>query len=203
MLCMRCGFTNAVGGWQCAQCGSPLQPAGASAWQPPPARSSFPVGLVIGLAVALPLGVCVLGMMAAIAIPAFTRYVKRSKTSEATANLSRIYQAEISYFNRTAEQGTGRFVSAGVTPAGGPTAMRFPANPAAWTSDPGWAALGFSLTLPHYYQYQVTTPAPGTFTVTAFGDIDGDGIQSTFSRTASVQGGEIVGGPIEITNELE
>ncbi len=40
--------------------------------------------------------VVILGILAAVAIPAFTRYVKRSKTSEATGNISKIYQGEVS-----------------------------------------------------------------------------------------------------------
>ena len=36
--------------------------------------------------------------LAAVAIPAFTRYVKRSKTSEAAGNIAKIYQGELTYY---------------------------------------------------------------------------------------------------------
>ncbi len=204
MFCSRCGFANAEGVWQCAQCGTPLQNMGAAVAAPPVTKST-PVLLIVLAVVAIG-GVCVLGILAAVAIPAFTRYTKRSKTSEASGNIARIYQGEVTYFAQSAERGTAQFLSAGATPAVGPSAQRFPASSSQWTSDPRWAAIGFSIDGPHYYQYQVTTSGSGTaatFTVTAVGDLDGDGIYSTFSRSASVSNGEVTGTSLYITNELE
>ena len=141
-------------------------------------------------------------VMAAVAIPAFTRRVKRSKTSEATFNLSRIYQGEVAYFNRTQREGVGRFVSASATPASAPTARKYPVDLDAWVRDPGWRALDFVISTPHYFQYRVDATARG-FTATAIGNLDGDDIFSTFSRSAALNAGEIQGDPIVITNELE
>ena len=49
--------------------------------------------------------VVILGLLAAVAIPAFTRYVKRSRTSEAMTNLTRIYSAEFTYNQESHERG--------------------------------------------------------------------------------------------------
>ncbi len=208
MQCARCGLANGEGVWQCAQCGSALQPPGQPYAGPPymgpPPGKPFPLALVLGLALGIPAAVCVLGMMAAIAIPSFTRYVKRSKTVEATSNIAAIYQAEIAYYNRTSERGNGQFLAVDPTPAELPSASRYPASTSPWLSNGNWVALGFSIPTPHYYQYRVTTSNGGqTFTVTAVGDLDGDGRHSFFSRSATAFNGEIQGTPIEITNELE
>ena len=146
--------------------------------------------------------IVILGILAAVAIPAFTRYVKRSKTSEATGNISKIYQGEVSYYNQSSEQSVASFASAGPTPGGTLSASKFPAQPTSFTGNAGWSAIGFSVDSPLYYAY--TAVADGTsFTATANGDIDGDTVQSTFSRSAALVSGEIQGAQIVSTNELE
>ena len=147
--------------------------------------------------------VVILGILAAVAIPAFTRYVKRSKTSEATGNISKIYQGEVSYYNQSSEQSVASFASAPRTPAGGdPSASKYTAQPTAFTGDSGWSAIGFSVDSPLYYAYSATASA-SSFNAVATGNIDGDGVNSTFSRSAALNAGEIQGAQIVIANELE
>jgi type IV pilus assembly protein PilA len=146
--------------------------------------------------------VVILGILAAVAIPAFTRYVKRSKTSEALGNLSRIYQTQVVYYTMSSERSVASFVYSSITQVAAPTASKYPANVAQWTSDPTWSALGFSIDSGHYYQYW-TFPDTTGFVAAAFGDLDGDGITSTFSRIGSLNSGEIQAGRDLITRELE
>ena len=146
--------------------------------------------------------VVILGILAAVAIPAFTRYVKRSKTSEATGNISKIYQGEVAYFNQSSEQSVASFASAAQTPSAAPSASKYPAQPTAFTADSGWSAIGFSVDSRLYYTYNATASA-SNFNAIATGNIDGDATNSTFSRAASLNAGEIQGAQIVITNELE
>jgi hypothetical protein len=145
-------------------------------------------------------------VLLAVAIPSFTRKVKRNKSSEATGTIARIWQAELNYFHRAAETGAGRFVSAGPTPSASPTEAAYPTEPRLWTGNAGWSALGVVLAVPHRYQYRVTATGDrgeGGFVVTAIGNLDGDTVFSTFSRAATVSAGEIQGARYESTNELE
>ena len=146
--------------------------------------------------------VVILGILAAVAIPAFTRYVKRSKTSEATGNISKIYQGEVAYFNQSSEQSVASFASASATPSAEPTESKYAAQPLAFTTDSGWSAIGFSVDSPLYYQYSATGTA-SSFNAIARGNIDGDGTYSTFSRAATLNGGEIQGARMVVTEELE
>ena len=146
--------------------------------------------------------VVILGILAAVAIPAFTRYVKRSKTSEATGNISKIYQGEIAYFNQSSERSVASFASATPLPAAAPSASKYPAQPTAFTSDSGWSAIGFSIDAPLYYQYAASASAT-SFNSIAVGNIDGDNINSSFSRSATLNSGEIQGSQIVIASELE
>jgi type IV pilus assembly protein PilA len=147
--------------------------------------------------------VVILGILAAVAGPAFTRYVKRSKTSEALLNSSRIYQSQVAYYNMASERGTAVFCYSPITPGTPPSASKYPANPAIWTNDVIWSALGFSLDTPHYYAYWTFTTSPTAFVAAALGDIDGDGIQSHFDRNGALNNGEIQGSPLIVVNELE
>ncbi len=98
--------------------------------------------------------VVILGILAAVAIPAFTRYVKRSKTSEATGNIAKIYQGQLTYYQGALERGFSSFVDANtLTPGNNPGSAKFAANIALWNSSSHWTAIGFSLDSAHYYAY--------------------------------------------------
>jgi len=140
--------------------------------------------------------VAILGILAALAIPAFIGYVRRSKTSEATGNLNSLFKSAASYMaaERTA-QGVGAAQrsycsvgSAGVTPVPG-------ANKQQYLPPPNAEALGFAIADFVYFGYGHTTnPATGqcgytantanVYTFTAYGDLDGDSVFSTFELAA-------------------
>ena len=152
--------------------------------------------------------VVVLSILAAIALPAYTRYTRRAKTSEAVGNIRVIYQGQMTYFQRSVENGTGqRFASAATyTPDNSPGSSKYPARPTLWTSDPQWTAIGFAIETAHYYAYASFTSGSGEgayFYSRAIGDLDGDGVESTFSITGTVVGGEIQRDRMVVTHELE
>ncbi len=146
--------------------------------------------------------VVILGVLAAVAIPAFTRYVKRSKTAEATGNITKIYQRQLTYYQAALERGFATYLNATVMPTAAPSAAKYTANVSQWSADANWTALGFSLDAAHYYQY--ISPGGGSaFTSRAVGDLDGDGTVATFERTGAIVSGELQGSNISITQELE
>ena len=139
--------------------------------------------------------VAIIGILAAIAIPAFIGYVKRAKTSEATGNLNSIFKSAVSYYNveRTG-QGAAAVTQAACTVG---SAARVPALPGSakqqfnFTTDPTFNALGFSVADFIYFGYGITSVAgrcgilntpnrPGVYTFFAQGDLDGDSQFSTF-----------------------
>ena len=150
--------------------------------------------------------VVILGILAAVAIPAFSRYIKRSKTTEVAGNIAKIYQGEVTYYSASAERGSGTaaFVVAAATPTAGPTQNKYSANAALWATNTNWSAIGFGLDGAHYYSYAALSDNTEVgFTAQALGDIDGDSVQSVFRRQATVAHGEIQGTNMSITSELE
>lgn len=138
-----------------------------------------------------------MGVMAAIAIPAFVKYIKRSKTSEATMNIRKMFDASVSYYNeeRFARDGTplprAFPPSTTITPFQDRCATgadKYAPDPKAW-DQPGWLALNFALDDPHYYRYEYVSSGSGpgaAFTARAIGDLDCDGVYSTFERVGVV-----------------
>lgn len=92
--------------------------------------------------------VAIIGILAAVAIPAFVRYIRRSKTAEVHESLEKIFKGVRAY------SAAEHFDSMGIpvinvpmpqsmTPAShccGEAGGKCPANPALWNT-PGWQAL--------------------------------------------------------------
>ena len=128
-----------------------------------------------------------------------TEYVKRSKTTEATMQVRKLFDSSVSYYDAEHQGATPRFpLSVGPTPSLdriGPEP--YGPDPTLW-EHPTWRALNFSVDMPSYYAYQYDSAGErlgATFTATAFGDIDGDGVYSVYCRVGEVeQANEIRGG---------
>ena len=155
--------------------------------------------------------VAILGILAAVAIPAFLKYIKRSKTSEATMNIRKLYDGSVTYFSSEHVDSDGNILEA-----------RFPATVAEkpdcctgstktevdnWDDNATFEALQFSVADPFDYSYQYDSAGlenASVFTASAFGDLDEDGSYSTFVRFGSVMEMEVRGSSgLYIASELE
>lgn len=159
--------------------------------------------------------VAIIGILAAVAIPAFIKYMRRAKTSEAVEKLASLYRNSSTYFTgERAARGVGGAMlaaqfptAAPLTPTTIPGAVKAADAPLTWET-PSWQALTFSISDPHYYSYQYDSSGTGTgsqFTARAVGDLDGDGILSTFERAGQSNANLEVQGSqgVYMVNELE
>lgn len=202
----------------------PPPPGQPGAYYPPPPaskKSGTPTWLIVLIVV--PGALIVLGgICAAIAIPSFTKYMRRSKTSEARVQLAKMFDSVAAYQAEFGDCPTdGNMVGrAGTTPpfavecGSGPGGRCVPdgagagAYPAeAWSQNPVWQKLGFHVQDGHYfhYDYRWGKEAAGCkFTVQAFGDLDDDGVFSTFERSGAIDGlGVNAAAGLYIDNEVE
>ena len=159
--------------------------------------------------------VAILGILAAVAIPAFINYMKRAKTSEATVNVDRMYEGTVAYFEKKhVKSGVSSLSSSNCLPTAAtkpgtvPKGIEEIGDPAAWYSVDTWKDLDFAMSDNHIYQYAFVTPdggkcaiSAGAFTAAAHGDIDGDGTTSDFLREAAIESGEIHGSSGVYKNE--
>jgi len=165
--------------------------------------------------------VAIIGILAAVAIPAFTRYVKKSRTSEAVGHLNKEWAGSLTYYEsdhiaaggtQLAKQfpgdGTAAALANNGTECGCSTGGRCAGGDTVWGSDDVWLALNFSLPDPHNYLPRYVSAATGTsanFTARATGDLNCNSTNSDFSRQGSINSNGDVTGSYQplIVNELE
>lgn len=161
--------------------------------------------------------VAIIGILAAVAIPAFTRYVKKSRTAEAVGHLNKEWAGSLTYYESD-HISTGGLalpkqfpgasgVWAATTDCGCLTGARCPGNSTAWATDV-WQALNFSLPDPHNYLPGYSGAGTGSsaqFTAYAQGDLNCNKTVSSFKRTGLINSNGDVSGSYQpqITNELE
>jgi type IV pilus assembly protein PilA len=140
--------------------------------------------------------VAIIGILAAVAIPAFMDYMKKSKKTEAPLQLKNITDKIKDYqINHTALPPTnsaGPFAGAD----GGACAVstgKFPIIAAStWFTDSAWGAIDFHIDEETQFTYHYTNAGTTTGNyATGVGDLDCDGTLISFSEDISVVEGNI------------
>jgi type IV pilus assembly protein PilA len=162
--------------------------------------------------------VAIIGILAAVAIPAFMDYIKKSKSSEASLNLNKIgkalktnFDAEQAFPNAAGAKfpagggGPGNNCCGGTgRPLGDTTSTKIvnkcDANATVWGDTAGWQEMEFSVNEPSQYQYEYPLPATPSGSLAfaeafAEGDLDCNGTSSIWTMQASAvnNGTQVVG----------
>jgi len=138
-------------------------------------------GIVISIVLFL------VGVLAAVAIPAFVDYTKKAKKSEASLQLNKMSKHAKIYF---AENGAFPTGSAPLTPAQsccGQAANKCQVDVAAWNT-PEWQTIDFQIDEPGNYQYSFKGDGK-TFDGYAVGDLDCDTEMATYHLHMESQAG--------------
>jgi type IV pilus assembly protein PilA len=161
--------------------------------------------------------VAIIGILAAVAIPAFTRYVRKARTSEAAGHLNKEWMGSIAYYEADHTSSNGMVLTKEFP---GPTAAWAQAvecgcEPSAycplstvWSTDGIWQALAFALPDPYHYMPGYTASGTGVgavFTAFAKGDLNCNSTLARFSREGAVNSlGDVVGSHVpSVVSELE
>ncbi len=159
--------------------------------------------------------VAIIGILAAVAVPAFMKYLKRSRVTEAPPNLKKIFDGARGYFERGAVVDRSGVTQAhtfpatvGITPTASCCGQPGDRCTASTWDDQTWQAVGFEISDPHYFRYRFDSTGSGTsamFTVGAHADLDCDDDLSTYERTATVDSeNRVVGGAsIYVEDDIE
>jgi type IV pilus assembly protein PilA len=157
--------------------------------------------------------VAIVGILAALAIFGVKKYVTNAKTAEARNTLGAISKDAAGAWSR--EIMAGSVLADGATVAGAnalcrtadpvptavPKGVKYQSSTVAGkdynsgSSSVGWVCLKFQMEGPQYYQYSYNAPDDTHFDAIATGDLNGDDIKSTFTRSADVRNGQIVLSP--------
>ena len=135
--------------------------------------------------------VAIIGILAAVAIPAFMDYMKKGKTSEAELQLAKIKTNAKAAFNTDSAYPA---VTAALTPTtkcctqNAGSKKKCAVSATDW-STASWQALDFQLDEAFYFQYSYTGTAGTAYTATAVGDLDCDNVNITYTLAGSVTNG--------------
>lgn len=141
--------------------------------------------------------VAIIGILAAVAIPAFLDYMKKAKRGEAELSLNAIEKGAGTYYveNNALFPATAATITPATrccTAAGG----KCPVVAADWVgtaaAPTAWDQLNFEMTKPFLFQYTYTPSATG-FTAIATGDLDCDA--TTFDYTLTGDKDATTGNP--------
>lgn len=118
--------------------------------------------------------VAIIGILAAVAIPAFLKNAKKAKTTEATINVKKLSDGAVSYYHEEKNAAGTAIPIAKQFPDTAATAtepalatccaassQKCQPDPNLWSA-PTWQALKFSMDDPHYYAYGYTRGAAST-----------------------------------------
>ena len=155
--------------------------------------------------------VAIIGVLAVLAIYGVRKYIANAKTAEARNSLGQIgkdaataYEKETmasAILTQGASTAITRALCANATPVpltiGPVTGKKYQSAPVDWNAgqatNAGWSCLKFEMDQPQYYMYNYVISAPqGSFTATANGDLNGDGVQSTFTLLGAVGTGSVL-----------
>lgn len=161
--------------------------------------------------VELSIGFALVGSLLAIVVPTFAREIHASRSVEPVDGLHRIGAAALAYASdRPLAEAFP--LSVGLTPPAVPRGRCEADLPLLW-QQPTWVALAFAPApdgAPHCFAFQfdsALSPARSTFRAQAHGDLDGDGIPSTFEITGHDVAGDPLGATLDpgmyIDSEIE
>jgi prepilin-type N-terminal cleavage/methylation domain-containing protein len=150
--------------------------------------------------------VAILGVLSALAIPAFIGYMRRARTSEAVQTIQSIYASAAALY--ASERATRGISSNVVTACVAETTSLSPSSPnadkQAFTGGAGFDQLVFKQADYVYFGYGISSVAPAgggiacvtnptaldeVYTFFAEGDLDDDGVRSTFELAVGASGG--------------
>ncbi len=169
--------------------------------------------------------VAIIGILAAVAIPAFLKFIRKAKTSEANISIKAIGDGAHSWFDDEHADANGTPLAKHFPNTNSPTGIsgtgavhpstapcsngspQYAKSSSGWTSEP-WKSLKFGINKAHYFRYQYFpsgTATGASFTVWARGNLDCDGTESTYSvrGTVNTTTGEVERTSMIITEALE
>lgn len=165
--------------------------------------------------------VAIVGVLAVLAVYGVRKYIANSKTTEARNSLGQIGKDAVTAFEgermtaavlaeggtagiirQMCQTGTTKSVPSGVASIKG---QKYQSSKDDWSNatdvqqNKGWPCLKYEMTAPQYYQYTYEafgSSANGdSFVATANGDLNGDGILSTFTLLGKIQNSRLTLAP--------
>lgn len=202
--CPDCGTQVSDQALGCPKCGRPLR---APMQAPKSGMSTVLIVVIVVVVLIVP----VLGVLATLAIYGTRKYVANAKTAEARNTLGMIAKDAVLAYEGEGADGKRRVCPSASAPVPADRTMvsgkKYMSSAAEWQTDKaanaGFACLRFEMATPQYFQYEYEATAT-SFVARARGDLNGDGVFSTFEIQGQVVGDRLVVSPAILeTNPFE
>jgi hypothetical protein len=145
------------------------------------------------------------GSVLTVCVPTFVRNLHASRLAEPLEGLQRL-SGRAAQLADTSAQASAYPDSAPLTPERVPRGEPAQDPPGTW-DHPTWRLLGFAFTVPHSYGFEFEStngPQVSSYVARARGDLDGDGVLSTFEVKGSITlGGNPQTSALEVMREVE
>jgi len=143
--------------------------------------------------------VAIIGILAAVAIPAFMDYMKKSKKTEASLQLNKIAKNSKVHYSTNSEfvQSAGDIAPAASGAQCAQAGNKFTVDYAAWQDSAGWQALDFQVDEPNLFAYSYLATNGQTASAQAIGDLDCDGTYITYTLNLTAVQGNAQGNIVE------
>ena len=161
---------------------------------PPPAKKGMPTWAIV-LIVVLGSVVLLVGVVGVLAVAGVRTYIANAKQAEARNAVTQMARDAAEAYARDGKLCPS---ASAPVPATVPRGVKYQSSLADWQKDKaanaGFDCLKFEMDQPQYFQYAYTS-TPTSFTVTAHGDLDGDGHTSSFVLEGRVVGTSVTIAP--------
>lgn len=183
-----------------------------ASYAPPPQKSGFPVWLIVILAI-VGAGILIGGILVVLGIYGTRKYIANAKTAEARNTLGMLSKDAVSAYEAEELALLGgapvhRLCASASHPVPLLDSMvsgrKYQSTSSDWLGDKpinaGFSCLKFEMMSPQYYQYDYKRTGTGSsegdrFDAIARGDLDGNGVFSTFTATGQISGGHVLVAP--------
>jgi type IV pilus assembly protein PilA len=178
-----------------------------------PKKKGFPIGCIIAACLVVPLA----GILGTVALYGVRKYIASARTAEAKSTIGGISRSAKAAYETPGADGKHHLCGSSVpVPAtiAAVTGVKYtPAHTpgsdfGSGTALAGWTCLKFEMSTPIQYQYHyhagsgyavpANAPGPNGFQAAAIGDLNGDGVQSLFSRTGVID----ASGQLELSSQI-
>ena len=142
----------------------------------------------------------ILGILAAIAVPAFLEYMQKSKRVELDLAMDELDRGTRTYYtakNQFPQGFTGLQPTVSPCANGGKTPA---VNRSVWMANPTWRALGFHIDEPGYYRYLYFGVSKVVAIAEALVDLDCDGTTGFYEAIWVPNGGSLQRTDIDLTS---
>jgi type II secretory pathway pseudopilin PulG len=203
IVCPDCSTQVSDQAMACPKCGRPTARGASYVAAPAKAGMGTAATVLVIVGVAVIAVIAIVGVLAVLSVAGTRKYIANAKRAEVMSSLGQLAKDAVTAYEESGANGQPRHLCASASksvPAdrAAISGKKYQSSAADWATDKdrdaGFACLKFEMTMPQYYEYEYVSDAQG-FTVRAHGDLNGNGVYSTYEIHGRITDDRVVVDP--------